>query len=178
MSPACIFSCKSSNLGPDHSNRPKCVRLSEASWSAGHDEQVCFFWPGSTLFTLFTLSRIVMERNYDAQIEDAFRWSFNFHLWCYFCEGVLIEKERAQFQDQMLKCYLRWADNFQWTKLIFLGSEPRWELEGRGDRGAAGRGRLGGGRLHLLHGLLCNQESDVKIYFKNTYMKTSRLPVS
>ena len=43
MSPTCIFSCKSSNLGPDHSNRPKCVRLSEASWSAGHDEQVCFF---------------------------------------------------------------------------------------------------------------------------------------
>ena len=48
-----------------------------------------------------------------------------------------------------------WFVTFSW-------SEPWRELEGGGDRGAVGRGRLRGGRIHFLYGLLCNQESHVK----------------
>ena len=119
-------------------------------------------------------------------LSDVYQTCFSWKLW--FSDMTMIDKPANDVLParrtaiHLEKSFCDWfrffvTYDFVWN-WFFLGSEPRWELERRGDRGAVGRGRLRGGRIHFLYGLLCNQESDVKTYVKNIYMKTSRLPVS
>ena len=114
-----------------------------------------------------------MERNHDAQIEDAFR-SELFPI-------ILAEKDSSYFVQLFLKFQVFWQEgdgdypslgsgdafwgenSFKTVKLRTKSvSEPRREAEGGGDWRTIGRRRRGG-RGNILLGILLNQKSALTI---------------
>ena len=158
---------KSSCSGPDHSNRPKCVRLSEAARSARHDEQNR---DGAELRRAnwrrfqVTITGFPCCVRFISHVGSWYLSYYNFILRFLIPSLKVLWSKRNRHDPEIRRSDAIWGleriskislSTHKW--LTYSSWLESWrESQRGGDWRSFGRGWPRGGRIHMLYGLLCD----------------------